>query len=174
MKIIGLDPGLRATGWGVLNIEGNNLTHIANGVVKVKSENPLSIRLAMLFCELKSILETYHPEEAAVEKSFVSQNSSSTLKLGHARGVIMLAPALSQISVSEYSPNVIKKSLVGSGHASKEQVKMMVSTLLPGASPKNLDAADALGVAVCHAHHRNEISILGATWRSQKKMVQKK
>jgi len=154
MKLIGLDPGLRATGWGVINIEGNNLTHLADGTVRVPANLNLAKRLVMLFKGLSSVIETYRPDEAAVEETFVNRNPASTLKLGQARGVVLLVPALSEIPVGEYPATVVKKSLVGAGHADKNQVKMMVRTLLPGASLESGDASDALAVAICHAHHR--------------------
>jgi crossover junction endodeoxyribonuclease RuvC len=154
MKLIGLDPGLRATGWGVIDVDGNNLTYVADGTVRVPAKLSLAERLAILFGALTSVIETYRPDEAAVEETFVNRNPQSTLKLGQARGVVLLAPAIADIPVSEYSANVIKKSLVGAGHAGKGQLEMMVRTLLPGASIDSPDAADALGVAVCHAHHR--------------------
>ncbi len=154
MKLIGLDPGLRATGWGVIKIEGNNLIHVADGTVRVPANLKLAERLATLFKSLSSVIETYRPDEAAVEETFVNRNPGSTLKLGQARGVVLLVPALSEIHVGEYPATVVKKSLVGAGHADKGQIKMMVKTLLPGASLKSTDAADALAVAICHAHHR--------------------
>ena len=154
MKLIGLDPGLRATGWGIIKIEGNNLTHVADGTIRVPTSLKLGERLAALFKGLSSVVEIYSPDEAAVEETFVNRNPASTLKLGQARGVVLLVPALSEIHVGEYSANVVKKSLVGAGHADKSQIKMMVKTLLPGASLKSADAADALAVAICHAHHR--------------------
>ena len=154
MKLIGLDPGLRATGWGVIKIEGNNLSHLADGTIRVPASLKLAERLAILFKSLSSVIETYRPNEAAVEETFVNRNPASTLKLGQARGVVLLVPALSEIHVGEYPATVVKKSLVGAGHADKGQIKMMVQTLLPGASLKSTDAADALAVAICHAHHR--------------------
>jgi len=134
MKLIGLDPGLRATGWGIIDVDGNNLKYVADGTIKVPTNMSLAERLAALYRVLNSIMETYRPDEAAVEETFVNRNPKSTLKLGQARGVVLLAPAMSDITVSEYPANVIKKSLVGAGHAGKDQVEMMVRTLLPGAS----------------------------------------
>ena len=167
MKLIGLDPGLRATGWGVIDVDGNNLTFVAAGTVKVPTKMSLAERLATLYRVLNSIMETYRPDEAAVEETFVNRNPKSTLKLGQARGVVLLAPAMADIPVSEYPANVIKKSLVGAGHAGKNQVEMMVRTLLPGALIDSADAADALGVAVCHAHHR----VNRARWASGVQVV---
>ena len=154
MRLIGFDPGLRQTGWGVIESDGNRLSHIANGAVKTNPSADLALRLAELHDGLVEIIEHFAPVEAAVEETFVNKNPASTLKLGQARGVVMLVPAKAGVAVSEYTPNLIKKSIVGSGHAAKEQIQMMVSTLLPGTDIANADAADALAVAICHAHHR--------------------
>jgi len=154
IKLLGLDPGLRITGWGVLASDGNRLRHIADGVVSVAASGSLAERLARLYHGLEKVIATHMPHEAAVEETFVNRNPASTLKLGQARGVVLLVPALASLPVYEYSANLIKKSLVGTGHASKDQVSMMVHTLLPGAQLEKADAADALAVAVCHAHHR--------------------
>ena len=153
MRLLGLDPGLRATGWGVIEADGNNLNHVADGAVRPDVSAPLSDRLAALYAELRHIVEEFAPDEAAVEETFANRNPASTLKLGQARGVVMLAPAQAGIPVAEYSANVIKKSLVGAGHADKGQIGAMVRMLLPGSAPNSADAADALAVAVCHAHH---------------------
>src|SRR5579863_6091728 len=152
MRLIGLDPGLRRTGWGVINAEGNRLHHVACGVVAVADTGTLAQRLAELFRGLTAVLDRYVPEAAAVEETFVNRNAASTLKLGVARGVVLLAPAERGLPVYEYSANVIKKSVVGFGHAEKRQVALMVRKLLPGAVAA-ADAADALAVAICHAHH---------------------
>jgi len=153
MRLIGLDPGLRHTGWGVIEAVGNRLTHIADGVVHAETGRPLAERLVDLFRQLQHILDRHAPEAAAVEESFVNKNPASTLKLGVARGVVLLAPAERGLPVFEYSANLIKKSVVGVGHADKQQVEMMVKRLLPGARLETTDAADALAVAICHAHH---------------------
>lgn len=158
MKVIGLDPGLRATGWGVIHVEGNRLRHIANGTIRINSDSDLATRLARLFRDLQAVFDEHMPDEAAVEEVFVNRNPASTLKLGQARGVVMLAPALAHATVFEYPTNLIKKSVVGSGHAGKDQVAMMVRTLLPTAQPDSSDAADALAVAICHAHHRSSLT----------------
>ena len=158
MKLLGLDPGLRVTGWGIISVDGNRLRHIADGVVKVSPEGSLADRLARLYRGLEDVLAAHDPDEAAVEETFVNRNPASTLKLGQARGVVLLVPALAALPVHEYSANLIKKSLVGTGHATKDQIAMMVRTLLPGASPAGADASDALAVAVCHAHHRSSIA----------------
>lgn len=153
MRLIGLDPGLRLTGWGVIEVEGNRLRHVAHGVVKVAPAGTLAERLRELFEGVAGVIEAQCPIEAAVEETFVNVNPGSTLKLGQARGVVMLAPARAGLEVFEYSANLVKKSVVGAGHADKNQIAMMVSRLLPGVVAK-ADAADALAVAICHAHHR--------------------
>jgi crossover junction endodeoxyribonuclease RuvC len=153
MRLIGLDPGLRLTGWGVIEIEGNRLRHVAHGVVRVAAAAPLADRLRELFDGVAAIVEMHRPDEAAVEETFVNVNPGSTLKLGQARGVVMLAPARAGLPVFEYAANLIKKSITGVGHADKRQIAMMVGRLLPGIDAES-DAADALAVAICHAHHR--------------------
>ena len=155
MIIIGLDPGLRTTGWGVIDSMGNNLHHVAHGTVSSVSSAPLAERLRQIHTGLLDIIGEVLPDEAAVEETFVNKNPSSTLLLGQARGAVMLAPALAGVPVSEYAANLIKKSLVGVGHADKKQVRAMVRTLVPGADVDQADAADALAVAICHAHHRS-------------------
>ena len=154
MRIIGLDPGLRHTGWGIIEASGNRLRHVANGLVRSDPDGALSDRLRQLFEGVNAVLDDYAPEEAAVEETFVNKNPTSTLKLGQARGIALLAPALAGLRVAEYAPNLIKKSIVGTGHAQKRQIEMMVQTLLPGVAIAAADAADALAVAICHAHHR--------------------
>lgn len=152
MRLIGLDPGLRHTGWGVIDADGNRLRHVDAGVISVAADGTLAARLAVLFRALSLLLDRYAPDAAAVEETFVNRNPASTLKLGLARGVVLLAPAERGIPVFEYSANLIKKSVVGAGHAEKRQVAFMVRRLLPGANA-TADAADALAVAICHAHH---------------------
>jgi len=159
MRIVGLDPGLRHTGWGVIDVMGNRLTHVADGVVHAATGLPLAERLVALFRQLNEVLERYRPDEAAVEETFVNKNAASTLKLGVARGVVLLAPAERGLPVAEYSANLVKKSVVGAGHAEKEQVQMMVRRLLPGCAIEQPDAADALAVAICHAHHANTMRV---------------
>ena len=154
MTFLGLDPGLRNTGWGIIRTDGNRLSHVADGVVHSDARLTLAERLVQLYEGLCGILADHVPDEAAVEKTFVNRNPTSTLLLGQARGVVMLAPARLGIPVSEYSPNLIKKSVVGAGHAGKNQIKMMVRLLLPTSQLDSADAADALAVAICHAHHR--------------------
>jgi crossover junction endodeoxyribonuclease RuvC len=152
MRVIGLDPGLRHTGWGVIMVTGNRLTHVADGVVHAAADQPLAMRLVSLFRQVTAVLERFCPDEAAVEESFVNRNPASTLKLGVARGVVLLAPAVRGLPVAEYSANLVKKAVVGAGHADKAQVQMMVRQILPGCAIAEPDAADALAVAICHAH----------------------
>ena len=153
MRLIGLDPGLRLTGWGVIDVEGNRLRYVAHGVIKVAGERSLAERLCELFDEVAAVVAVQQPAEAAVEETFVNVNPGSTLKLGQARGVVLLAPARAGLPVFEYAANLVKKSVVGVGHADKRQIAMMVGRLLPGVEA-TADAADALAVAICHAHHR--------------------
>jgi len=153
MRVIGLDPGLRHTGWGVIDVAGNRLAHIADGVAHAPVDLPLAQRLVVLFRQIVAVLESFRPDEAAVEESFVNRNAASTLKLGIARGVVLLAPAERGLPVAEYSANHVKKAVVGAGHAEKAQIQMMVRRLLPGCAIGKADAADALAVAICHAHH---------------------
>src|SRR5256884_6917591 len=157
MRVLGLDPGLRHTGWGVIDVDGNRLTHVADGVVHAATDQPLAMRLVSLFRQINSVLQQFQPDEAAVEETFVNRNPSSTLKLGVARGVVLLAPAERGLPVAEYSANLIKKAVVGAGHAEKAQVQMMVRRLLPGCAIVEADAADALAVAICHAHHMSTL-----------------
>lgn len=153
MRLLGLDPGLRCTGWGIIDIDGNRLRHVSNGVVIPTDSGSLADRLAELYRGLVEVIESHRPDSAAVEETFVNRNPASTLKLGQARGVVMLAPAQAGLPVAEYSANLVKKSLVGSGHAAKQQVGAMVKMLLPTSELATADAADALAVAICHAHH---------------------
>lgn len=152
MRVIGLDPGLRNTGWGVIDVSGNRLTHVADGSVQPDPTKPLAWRLRELHDGLMEMLTFYGPDEAAVEETFVNRNAASTLKLGEARGVVLLAPALVGLRVAEYSANRIKKAVVGVGHANKEQVQHMVRRILPSCQIASPDAADALATAICHAH----------------------
>jgi crossover junction endodeoxyribonuclease RuvC len=153
MRLIGFDPGLRLTGWGVIEVDGNRLRHVAHGVIKVSVEGSLALRLDELFEAVAAVIAANKPDEAAVEETFVNVNPASTLKLGQARGVVMLAPARAGLPVFEYAANLVKKSVVGAGHADKRQIAMMVGRLLPGVTA-TADAADALAVSICHAHHR--------------------
>lgn len=154
MRFIGLDPGLRVTGWGIIDVEGARLRHVANGSVASQPSSGTAERLAQLYDGLSAVIDRHRPNAAAVEETFVNKNAGSTLKLGLARGAAILAPALSRLPVTEYSANAIKKAVVGVGHADKEQVQMMVRHLLPGVMIASVDAADALAVAICHAHHQ--------------------
>jgi crossover junction endodeoxyribonuclease RuvC len=154
VRIIGIDPGLRNTGWGVIEAEGTRLSYVADGSVHSDAEAPLASRLLQIHTQLVGILQRYAPDEAAIEETFVNKDARATLKLGQARGAAMLAPALAGISVAEYAPNVVKKSVVGAGHAEKDQVKHMVKVLLPRAELNTADSTDALAIAICHAHHR--------------------
>lgn len=153
IRILGLDPGLRHTGWGVIEVTGNRLSYVSGGVIEPDAKLDLAIRLKILFIGVRALVTTYSPDECAVEETFVNQNPVSTLKLGHARAAGMLAAALADVPVSEYKPNLVKKSVVGVGHADKNQVAAMMRILLPGCDAKD-DQADALAVAACHAHHR--------------------
>lgn len=154
MRIIGLDPGLRNTGWGIIEVEANRFSYVADGTVRPRPDRQLSWRLRDLHDGLAEAIAQYLPDEAAVEETFVNKNPKSTLKLGEARGVVVLAPALAGLPVAEYSANRIKKAVVGAGHAGKEQVQMMVGRILPGCEFSSADAADALAVAICHANFR--------------------
>ena len=153
MRVIGLDPGLRRTGWGVIDADGGRLSHVANGIVQSDGELSTAERLVQLHEGINAVLAEYRPDQAAVEETLVNKNAQSTLKLGVARGVALLVPALAGLSVVEYLPMIVKKAVVGTGHAEKEQVTMMVGRLLPGVEIRNADSADALAVAICHAHH---------------------
>src|SRR5436190_5722158 len=154
VRIIGIDPGLRRTGWGVIESEGNRLIYIGCGSVEPPDDLPLASRLLAIHEGLSAVLGRFSPMEAAVEQTFVNKDGVATLKLGQARGVAMLAPAMFGLSVAEYAPNQVKKTVVGAGHADKTQVLMMLKILLPKAEPKSSDAADALAIAVTHAHPR--------------------
>ncbi len=153
MLILGLDPGLGTTGWGLIRAEGNRLAHVGNGQLRTDTQAPLPRRLAHLDAMLAALIADHAPDAAAVEEVFVNSNAQSTLKLGQARGVVLCAAARSGIGVGEYKPSTIKKSVVGVGNAAKDQVHAMVSRLLPGVKIAGADAADALAVAICHAHH---------------------
>ena len=159
MRLLGIDPGLRFTGWGVLEAEGNRLRHVADGVIATESVDDVPSRLIMLDDALAEILARYAPAEAAVEETYVNRNGTATLKLGYARGVALLAPARAGIPVFEYGAKTVKMAVVGTGSADKEQVGLMVRRLLPGVTQKRADAADALAVAICHAHHRASLNV---------------
>ena len=154
IRIIGIDPGLRRTGWGVIESDGVRLTYIASGHVVSTKDEELSFRLRELYEGICSVLASFKPLEAAVEETFVNDNPRSTLKLGQARGMALLAPAMKGIRVAEYPPNLIKKTVVGAGHADKKQIQVMIGFLLPKAKFESADEADALAIAICHASHR--------------------
>ena len=153
MRILGLDPGLGTTGWGVIEAEGNRLRHVANGQLRTDTAAPLARRLAALADQLEALIAEQRPDAAAAEEVFVNKNPQSTLKLGQARGVVLMCAARAGIEVGEYSPTLVKKAVVGTGGAEKAQVHAMVSRLLPGVGIAGPDAADALAVAITHAHH---------------------
>ncbi len=161
MRIIGLDPGLRHTGWGIIDVLGNHLTPVSGGTIDTNAKESMANRLKTLHDKLYHIIGQWEPNMAAVEETFVNQNPKSTLKLGMARGVVMVAPALQGLPVYEYSANMVKKSVVGAGHAGKEQIQMMVKTLLPKADLDTADTADAFAIAICHAHHHQSHQITG-------------
>jgi crossover junction endodeoxyribonuclease RuvC len=157
-RFLGIDPGLRTTGWGVIDAEDNRLRWVADGVVRSTDDLPLSERLAQLFKGVSEVIATYKPDAAAVEETFVNKNPTSTLKLGQARGAVIVAIGAAGIACAEYTPNAIKKTVVGSGHAAKEQIGFMVRRLLPGCMVKTADAADALAVAICHAQQNSGLA----------------
>ena len=154
IRILGIDPGLRRTGWGLIESDGNRLLYVACGSLETSERDQLCDRLVTIHSGLRKVIEEFSPDEAAVENTFVNVNGAATLKLGQARGVAVLVPAQHGLSVAEYAPNLVKKSIVGSGHADKAQIRMMIGVLLPKADPQSEDAADALAIAICHAHHR--------------------
>ena len=158
IRIIGIDPGLRRTGWGVVESLGNALTFIASGTVRSEEKASLAERLRQIHDGLAEVLAQHVPAEAAVEQTFVNKDATATLKLGQARGVAMLVPALAGLSVAEYAPNAVKKTVIGVGHGDKKQIHMMVRVLMPRATFTGDDAADALAIAICHAHHRQSVT----------------
>jgi len=151
LRVIGIDPGLRHTGWGIVDLEGSRLSHVAHGVVSAKGED-LALRLADLRQRLSAVFIEHAPQAAAVEHTFVNKDAVGTLKLAHARAIALLVPAEAGVPVAEYAPNAIKKAVVGVGHADKAQVAHMVALLLPGSNAGTGDAVDALAAAICHAH----------------------
>lgn len=159
IRILGIDPGLRRTGWGLIVVDGNKLGYVACGSVETDDKADLATRLVTIHNGLQRIIAEHAPEEAAVEATFVNKDANATLKLGQARGIAMLVPALAGLPVGEYAPNLIKKTVVGAGHADKAQIRMMIGVLLPKADPKSHDAADALAIAICHAHHRQRAQL---------------
>ncbi len=151
--VLGLDPSLSCTGWGVIRAEGNRLAHLANGQIPTRAADPLAQRLASLATQLETLIAEHRPDAAAAEEVFVNQNPASTLKLSHARGVALMCAARAGLDVGEYAPTLVKKAVVGTGGASKDQVHAMITRLFPGAGIAGPDASDALAVAVTHAHH---------------------
>ncbi len=153
MRVIGIDPGLRNLGWGIIDMNGTRLTHVANGIAHSDAAEELALRLLDLHRQLTDIFERFQPEAAAVEQTFVNKDAVATLKLGQARGIALLVPAQAGLKIGEYAPNAVKKAVVGVGHADKVQVQHMVKFQLPGVDLAGADAADALAIAICHAHH---------------------
>ena len=160
MRVLGIDPGLRNLGWGLIDMQGSRLTHVANGIIHSEGTD-LALRLLQLHGELTRVVEKYAPDAAAVEQTFVNKDAVATLKLGQARGIALLVPAQAGLDVGEYAPNAVKKAVVGVGHAAKEQVAHMVKVQLPGVVLAGADAADALAIAICHAHHLQSAGRLG-------------
>lgn len=154
VRILGLDPSLSSTGWGIIEAENNRLRYVADGFIPTETKTPIAERLAQIKSALCDVIEFYKPDEAAIEQVFMNTNAVSTIKLGMARGVVMMVPALYNISVTEYEPNKIKKAVVGVGKAEKNQVETMVKVLLPGCKPKNNDSSDALAIAITHNSFR--------------------
>lgn len=161
MRVMGIDPGLRNLGWGVIDVAGSRMTHVANGICHSDSGD-LASRLLSLHSQLTAVLQQYAPDAAAVEHTFVNKDAVATLKLGQARGIALLVPAQAGLTVGEYAPNAVKKTVVGVGHAAKVQVDHMVRLHLPGVVIAGPDAADALAVAICHAHHVQSAGRLAA------------
>ena len=159
IRILGLDPGLRRTGWGVIAVEGTRLSYLGCGVVTSDGDHCLALRLKQLYDSLTRVVLEWNPDEVAVEETFVNKDAQATLKLGHARAMALLVPALMGLPVAEYGANQVKKTVVGVGHAEKDQVLAMVRILLPKAEPCSADAADALAIAIAHAHYRKAAAL---------------
>jgi crossover junction endodeoxyribonuclease RuvC len=167
IRIVGIDPGLRRTGWGVIESDGVRLAFVASGLITSDGEGELAYRLRELFEGLCGVIASFKPQEAAVEETFVNKDARSTLKLGQARGMALLAPALRGLRIAEYPPNVIKKTVTGAGHGEKRQVQAMVGFLLPKANFESGDEADALAIAICHANHRSSPQALAGAISKQ-------
>ena len=165
IRVIGIDPGLRNLGWGVIDVAGSRITHVANGICRSEGEG-LAARLLSLHGQLTRIVVGFRPQAAAVELTFVNKDGAGSLKLGQARGIALLVPAQAGLTVDEYAPNTIKKTVVGVGHADKGQVAHMVRMQLPGVEIAGPDAADALAIAICHAHHRGAAGLAAAVARA--------
>jgi crossover junction endodeoxyribonuclease RuvC len=161
MRVLGIDPGLRILGWGLIDVSGSRLAHVANGICRSDGDD-LALRLLSLHMQLTDVVARYAPDAAAVEQTFVNKDAAGTLKLGQARGIAMLVPAQAGIPVGEYAPNAVKKAVVGVGHAEKRQIDHMVRLMLPGVDIAGPDAADALAIAICHAHHVGHAGRLAA------------
>jgi crossover junction endodeoxyribonuclease RuvC len=162
IRILGIDPGLRRTGWGVIEVDGNRLIYVACGSAQTDDRTPLAERLVMLHDALVRVVDEFRPDEAAVEATFVNKDAAATLKLGQARGIAMVVPAKAGVMIAEYAPNLVKKAIVGVGHGDKSQIRMMLGVLLPKADPASHDAADALAIAITHAHHRQSAVLRAA------------
>ncbi len=160
IRIIGIDPGVRNMGWGVIECQANRISFVAAGTARSNASDELAVRLCHLHEQLRAIIDSHIPQEAAVEKTFVNRDGAATLKLGQARGIALVVPALAGLPVHEYAPNSVKKTIVGVGHADKQQIQAMLRMLLPKAEYDSDDAADALAIAICHAHHRAGRDIL--------------
>ena len=157
MRILGLDPSLSSTGWGIVEVNGNRLQYVADGFIPTNPQTPIAERLAIIYRNICEVIEIYKPQEAAIEKTFLNSNPESSLKLSMARGVVILAPGYYNIPLYEFEPNKVKKALVGVGHADKKQIVSMINILLPGCKPKNNDSADALAMAITRSHYRTAI-----------------
>ena len=165
MRVIGIDPGLRHMGWGIIDVSGSRLRHVANGTCRSIGHD-LALRLLSLFDELTDVVRSHAPDTAAVEQTFVNKDAAGTLKLGQARAIALLVPAQAGMSVAEYAPNTVKKAVGGVGHADKQQIDQMVRLQFPGLVPDSSDAADALAIAICHAHHAQSAGRLEAALRA--------
>ena len=165
MRVLGIDPGLRNRGWGIIEAQGSRLSHVANGIIHSDAAEDLALRLLCLHIALTRVIRDYAPDAAAVEQTFVNKDAVATLKLGQARGIALLVPAQAGLAVGEYAPNAVKKAVVGVGHADKAQVAHMVRHQLPGVVLAGADAADALAIAICHAHHLQSAGRLAAAIR---------
>jgi crossover junction endodeoxyribonuclease RuvC len=162
IRIIGIDPGLRRTGWGIVESDGVRLSYVASGLITSDAEDDLAYRLREIYEGLIGVLASFKPQEAAVEETFVNKDARATLKLGQARGMALLAPAQRGLRVAEYPPNVVKKTVTGTGHGEKRQIAAMIGFLLPRATFESADEADALAIAICHASHRGSAQMLAA------------
>lgn len=161
MRVLGIDPGLRNMGWGVIEVNGSRIAHVANGICRT-AKGELADRLLSLHDQLQAVIDRYVPDTAAVEQTFVNKDGVATLKLGQARAIALLVPAKAGLSIGEYAPNAVKKTVVGVGHAAKQQIDHMVRLQLPGVQIEGPDAADALAIALCHAHHSQSAGRLAA------------